>query len=62
MSNHSLMNVMCDGQSKPNTDEVSRKLYWLLDYEFTRLAIGQETPKIEEGLKVNPDLWKKLNS
>ena len=45
-----------------NTDEVSRKLYWLLDLEFARLAISQETPPPEAKLKVNGKLLKKLAS
>ena len=57
-----LSNVLCSRNSKQNTDEISRRLYWLLEYEFVRVAIAQETPKVEEGLKINPELWKKLNS
>jgi hypothetical protein len=45
-----------------NTEETSRKLYWLLDYEFTRLAISQETPSPEDKLKVDSKLLKKIAS
>ena len=41
---------------------MQRKLYWLLDYEFVRLAISQETPQPEKKLKVNSPLFKKLCS
>ena len=43
-----------------NTEETSRKLYWLLDFEFARLAISQETPAPESKQKVNGKLLKKL--
>jgi hypothetical protein len=52
---------------KPNeTEEMSRKMYWLLDYEFVRLAISQETPKTEDNankrsLKINGSMQKKLS-
>jgi len=43
-----------------NTDEVSRKLYWTLDYEFVRLAVSQEIPDPNTNLKVNSTLLKKI--
>jgi hypothetical protein len=43
-----------------NTEEVSRKLYWLFDLEFVRLGISQETPAPETKLKANGKLIKKL--
>jgi hypothetical protein len=52
-------------QRNTDTQEVSRKLYWLLDYEFIRLGISQETPSKPEngaGLKVNAKLFKKMTS
>lgn len=45
-----------------NTEETSRKLYWLMDYEFVRLAISQETPSPEDKLKVDSKLLKKIAS
>jgi hypothetical protein len=43
-----------------DTNETSRKLYWLLDYEFVRLGVSQETPAPEEHLKVRGKTLKKL--
>lgn len=45
---------------KTATQETSRMLYWLLDYEFTRLAISQEVPHPSTGMKVDGKQWKKL--
>ena len=45
---------------KTATQETSRMLYWLLDYEFTRLAISQEVPNPSTGMKVDGKQWKKL--
>jgi hypothetical protein len=40
--------------------DCSKKLYWLIDLEFTRLAINQEIPDSISGLKVNGKMWKKI--
>jgi hypothetical protein len=40
--------------------DCSKKLYWLIDLEFVRLAINQESPDSSSGLKVNSKLWKKM--
>ena len=40
--------------------ECSKKLYWLIDLEFTRLAISQEVPDCKSGLVVNGGLFKKI--
>lgn len=45
-----------------DTNEVGRKLYWLLDHEFTRIAISQEIPDPSTHLKVNSGLFKKIMS
>ena len=42
-----------------NTD-CSKKLYWLLDLEFTRLAISQEVPDPTSQLKCNSKMLKKI--
>lgn len=47
-------------QRNTDTEEVSRKLYWLLDLEFVRLAVSQETPTKESGLKLSGSKIKKL--
>jgi len=56
-----LNNLLCS-KKDVNTQEASRMLYWLLDFEFVRLGINQETPEAEKGLKINAVLWKKLVS
>jgi hypothetical protein len=50
------------GGKDDGSSEISRKLYWTLDYEFTRIAISQETPSPEENKKVNSKMLKKLAS
>lgn len=40
--------------------ECSKKLYWLLDFEFVRLAISQEVPDIKSGLYINSKIMKKI--
>ena len=39
--------------------DASKKLYWLIDLEFTRMAISQEVPESKRGLKVNSKILKK---
>jgi hypothetical protein len=53
-----LGNIMFERHT--DTQETSRKLYWLLDYEFARLAISQETPPHSSNLRVSGKLIKKL--
>ena len=43
-----------------NTEEISRKLYWLLDFEFARIGISQETPPPSSQLKANGKMIKKM--
>lgn len=40
--------------------DCSKKLYWLLDLEFVRLAISQEVPSKSSGLVVNGKMLKKI--
>jgi hypothetical protein len=40
--------------------DCSRKMYWLLDLEFSRLAISQEIPDHSLGLKCNSKMLKKI--
>ena len=42
------------------TVDCSKKLYWLLDLEFVRLAINQESPSAQSGLKANSKMLKKI--
>jgi hypothetical protein len=54
-----LDNMLCSKNALSKT-EASRMLYWLMDFEFVRLGISQETPKEESGLMINAVMWKKL--
>ena len=57
----SLDNVLC---SRVGKQEAKRSVdfFWLLEFEFCRLAFSQETPTPDSNLKVNPSLFKKLVS
>lgn len=45
----------------PSSSEIAPRLnYWIIDLQFVRLAISQETPSVEKNLKMNGQLWKKL--
>ena len=47
-------------RQRQDISEVSRKLYWLLDLEFVRLAISQETPDKNSRLLINSKIWKTM--
>jgi hypothetical protein len=53
-----LGNILCHRQQ--DISEVSRKLYWLIDLQFTRIAMSQETPAKNTGLKLMGKMMKKL--
>ena len=53
-----LGNIMFERHT--DTQETSRKLYWLMDFEFSRLAISQETPPHSSNLRASGKLIKKL--
>jgi len=55
-----VQSIMYHNKRGADITEISRKLYWLLDHEYTRLAISQEVPKAEMDLKVNGSLLKRL--
>ncbi len=40
--------------------DCSKKLYWLMDLEFVRLAVSQEIPESKSGLYVNSKIMKKI--
>lgn len=40
--------------------DCSKKLYWLLDFEFVRLGISQEIPDHKSDSKINGKIWKKI--
>jgi hypothetical protein len=40
--------------------DCSKKLYWLMDLEFVRLAVSQEIPDCNSGLQVNSKILKKI--
>ena len=50
--------VQRDGNGK----ETARDLYWLMDLEFIRLAVSQETPPDPEKYKISSALQKKICS
>lgn len=49
-------------QRNTNKPITSRELYWLIDHQFTRLAIAQETPDPKEGLKASGKMIKMMAS
>ena len=53
-----ILNIMYCRQT--DTQEASRKLYWLLDLQFQRLVINQEIPDASTGLKVAGKIFKKM--
>ena len=53
-----LGNIMYERHT--DTQETSRKLYWLMDFEFVRLGISQETPPSSSKLQASGKLIKKL--
>jgi hypothetical protein len=57
----SLDNVLCSRVGKMEAKK-SVEFFWLLEFEFCRLAFSQETPTPESNLKINPSLFKKLVS
>ena len=57
----SLDNILCSRFGKIDAKK-SVEMFWLLEFEFCRLAFSQETPKPGDNLKVNPSLFKKLVS
>lgn len=57
-----LDNVLCTRQTEGyDLGEAGKKNYWLLDHEFTRLAVSQETPEGSSEQKINSKQFKKLN-
>jgi hypothetical protein len=53
--------LYCRKTEGQETVDASKKLYWLLDLEFCRLAISQEIPDHTSGLKLNGKTLKKLS-
>lgn len=60
ISTFELSNILTTKQGKTDISEVSRKLYWSIDLQFTRIAISQETPKSGSGLLLSGKMMKKL--
>jgi len=59
---YELGNVLYNSKTAGSENvDCSKKLYWLLDLEFVRLAISQEVPDSKSGLVVNSKIWKKAN-
>jgi hypothetical protein len=55
-----IMNILCDRNKKGN--ETSRDLYWLMEFEFMRLAVSQEIPDEGVNMKLKNELVKKVCS
>jgi hypothetical protein len=55
-----IANIMCERKGKGN--ETSRDLYWLMEFEFMRLAVSQEVPKECVNMKLKNELVKKICS
>lgn len=49
-------------QREGNSKETAKDLYWLLEFEFMRLAIAQETPPDSNKYKISAPLLKKICS
>jgi hypothetical protein len=47
-------------RNRQDISEVSRKQYWLIDFEFTRLGISQETPDRNSKMLINSKMWKAM--
>ena len=58
VSTFELSNILTQG--KTDISEVSRKMYWSIDLQFTRIAISQETPKSGSGSLLSGKMMKKL--
>ena len=54
-----IQNIMCERNRKAET---ARDLYWLMDHEYTRLAVSQEVPDDCKNMKVKSDAIKKIVS
>jgi hypothetical protein len=57
-----VQNIMYHAKKGANMDESSRKEYWLLDHEFSRISISQETPDIKMGMMINSSSIKHIAS
>jgi hypothetical protein len=55
-----VMNILCERNKKGN--ETSRDLYWLMEFEFMRLAVSQEIPEEGLNMKLKNELVKKICS
>lgn len=55
-----IMNILCERNKKGN--ETSRDLYWLMEFEFMRLAVSQEIPEEGVNMKLKNELVKKICS
>ena len=53
-------NILCERNG--NGKETSRDLYWLMEFEYTRLAISQEIPEECKGFKLQSDKVKMICS
>jgi len=52
--------LYCRKTSGMENVDCSKKLYWLIDLEFTRLAVSQEIPENKSGMVINGKMLKKI--
>ena len=55
-----LKNILCERNGKGG--ETARDLYWLMEFEFMRIAISQEIPEELVGMKLKSETVKKICS
>jgi hypothetical protein len=61
VSTFELGNILyCRKTAGTENIDCSKKLYWLIDLEFVRLAVSQEIPDCNSGLQVNSKQLKKI--
>lgn len=52
--------IMYARKSQQLNEDCAKKLYWVLELEFARLAISQEVPEAKAGRVLNSEIFKKL--
>ena len=61
VSTFELGNMLCKKKTESFQNiYCSKKLYWLFDLEFVRLAVSQDIPDGNSGLRVNGEMLKKI--
>jgi hypothetical protein len=60
VSSFELSNILRQKNASISCEETSKKLYWLMDLEFVRLAVSQETDTQESNLFLSSKILKKI--